>query len=215
MVFPAPSLLALTFAGLAALQDARDREVSDFFWVVSIPALAILFPLFYGGFLVELVPAILIVPISYAVSRKGLLGEADPFALLVLALGFPQPLGVFPAYLLIFFLGLVCELGAFAVIIHGRSGKGAPSPFTYAVKKSELNVFWLPRLEDGSYAFDINDPRPFRQLIEEAKEKIKGEWVWATPILPLLPFLFASSLAVFALSLLARPAQASLTPFTA
>jgi len=196
-MLPAPSLLALIFIFVASYQDYKDREISDFIWVASLPVLSALFVVFFRDFLINLIPAALLVPASYYMAKKGLMGEADPLALLIVALGFPQTFVIFPAYLIIFFLALLSELAAFGVIIAGKDGRGAPSPFTYRIKKDSLNNFWLPRDDKGRYLYDINDPRPIKELMEESKKKIEGDTVWATPILPFLPFIFISCLVVF------------------
>jgi hypothetical protein len=186
---------------IASWQDIKEREISDFVWMMSIPSAIMIFILTSRN-LVQLLPGAVIVGAAYLMARANLMGQADPFAVALVVLSFSWDFLGLPAYFMVFMLSLLCELAVFARLIWKKSGSGAPAAFTYKVRKEELGLLWLPRLESGEYAVNLNDPRPMKELIEEVKKKIQGETVWASPALPYLPFLAAAAAVVLALAYL-------------
>ena len=200
MFDPLP-FLCLLFLMIASWQDIKEREISDFVWMMSIPSAIMIFILTSRN-LVQLLPGAVIVGAAYLMARANLMGQADPFAVALVVLSFSWDFLGLPAYFMVFMLSLLCELAVFARLIWKKSGSGAPAAFTYKVRKEELGLLWLPRLESGEYAVNLNDPRPMKELIEEAKKKIQGETVWASPALPYLPFLAAAAAVVLALAYL-------------
>lgn len=193
MFDPLP-VLCLVFLGIASWQDMKEREISDFAWIMSIPAVLVIY-LLSSRDLVELIPGAVIVLAAYLMARAGLMGEADPIGIALVVLSFSWPVAGIPAYFPVFILSLLCELGTFASLVWKKDHKGAPAAFTYRVKKDQLGLIWLPRLDNGDYAVDLKDPRPMRELIDEAKKKIPGESVWASPALPYMPFLLVAAVA--------------------
>ncbi len=184
----------MVFLGIASWQDIREREVSDFAWVMSIPAAVVIYVLTSRDF-VELIPGAIIILAAYLMARAGLMGGADPLGIALVVLSFSWPVAGVPAYFPVFILSLLCELGVFASLVWRKDHRGAPAPFTYRVKKDQLGLVWLPRLDNGDYAVDLNDPRPMRELIDEAKKKLPGDSVWASPALPYMPFLLVAAVA--------------------
>lgn len=87
-------LIFLGFLSFASIQDVRSRYISDIIWIIAGIALApiLFFEITSGKF--DLLAAILSVTfavgISYPLSRIGFLGEADVFALILLALYMPM-----------------------------------------------------------------------------------------------------------------------------
>ncbi|MGC8670222.1 MAG: prepilin peptidase [Thermoprotei archaeon] len=194
MFDPLP-VLCLVFLGIASWQDIKEREISDFTWIMSIPTAIAIYALSSRDFM-QLIPGAVIVIAAYLMARTGLMGEADPLGIALVVLSFSWPVAGIPAYFPVFILSLLCELGAFASLVWKKDNTGAPAAFTYRVKKDQLGLVWLPRLDDGNYAFDLRDPRSMKELIDEAKKRIPGESVWASPALPYMPFLLAAA-AVF------------------
>lgn len=199
-MFAPQAALSVIFLALAAWQDAKSREVSDFLWVMSIPTLLVLLVL-DGNYLLA-IPGAVLVAASAVLAKIGFMGQADPLAISVAVLGFSFEMSSLPAYFFPFVLSLACELAVFAYMTWGKESKGAPASFTYLVPRSKIGMFWFPRLENGELAFDINDPRPLDQLLKEAQQRLSGDVVWATPVLPYLPFLAASCLVFFVIALL-------------
>jgi len=202
-VFPASSVLALAFGGIASYQDLKRREVDDFLWVLALPSLALLYPLLFRNQVLSILPLLFLLPAAYFMARANLLGQADVAALALFGLGFPQGIFGVPAYLWVFLFGLLGEMFGFALITAGKSSKGGPRPLAYRVKREELGPFWIPVDSSGKPLFELNDPRPLRELVEEAKQRV-GDYAWAYPALPMVPFMFVASLAAFPLILLRR-----------
>jgi preflagellin peptidase FlaK len=90
-------LIFLGFLSFASIQDVRSRYVSDVIWVIAgiVIALILFFEIIIGKFdlLATILSLVFAVGISYPLSRTGFLGEADVFALILLALYMPTLAG--------------------------------------------------------------------------------------------------------------------------
>lgn len=209
-------LIFLGFLSFASIQDIRSRYVSDMIWIVAgivlVPIL--FFEVISGKFnlLSTILSAVFAVGIAYPLSRIGFLGEADVFALGLVALYMPTlaakellslPVMAVIANASILSLSAACVNLSRNVsmliqnknIFNGFEGEPRHRKilamfFGHRSEKVKGLLLPMETIENGKRRFIFNAGRSSSDFAE-------GSDIWVTPALPFIVYITAGYVFLF------------------
>jgi len=154
-------LLMLASFLLAGLQDARERLVSDYYWIPGIIAAALAVAFLPSMDFVLVARVTLIGIIAFAFTWFGFIGQADAIALTLISSD-PTPYAPIPVLLATGVVALV-HIG----YLYGRRIAGKPRLITLDEFRKQAK--WIPKalVVDGVRREITNDVNVSRELAEE------------------------------------------------
>ncbi|MDH5807075.1 MAG: A24 family peptidase C-terminal domain-containing protein [Candidatus Methanomethylicaceae archaeon] len=209
---------------IASIQDLKSREVDDKIWIITIPIgllltiIEALTTLVYP-YILAIFSIIFSIIMALGFAYLGLYGGADAKALITIALTLPLPPDrsplIFPMTILgnaLFILIIILPFIMTSCLIWNLiiKTKGIELFSNLKInnwKKLIVMLFGVKVKAKIAYSIHFNlmerigknGSREIKILrkVEENIEKIEGEYLWATPALPFIVFIFAGYLIYF------------------
>lgn len=209
---------------IASIQDLKSREIDDKIWIIAIPIgllLTVIEALTTPAYpyILAIISIITSTIMALGFAYLGLYGGADAKALIAIALTLPIPpdgsLLIFPITVFgnaLYILMIVLPFIVTSCLIWNLIIRAKGVELFYDLKISnwkKLLVMLIGVKVKAKIAYSVhfnlmeriekNGSRGIKIIrrVEEKTEKVEGEYLWATPALPLIVFIFIGYLAYF------------------